>query len=154
MTIIRSVIYLSWLALVAAGCCSSDKSQTSDTAKPEAQEVRVQSTGGKPTTVKPNVTEIEARINSITLVDSIHYKLSISIIAVKPAEGMESLAEAGQEVVVSPLYTTGKNGGIDIMSERNRSLRSLRDLQTGEMIKGKISLAQSGEWILVEVQGR
>lgn len=67
---------------------------------------------------------------------------------------MESLAEAGQEVVVSPLYTTGKNGGIDIMSERNRSLRSLRDLQTGEMIKGKISLAQSGEWILVEVQGR
>jgi len=154
MVVIRSVVCLSVLAFVAVGCCSSDKSQTSDAAKPEAQKRVIQSLGGQPTTVKPNVTEIEARVESITLIDSIHYRLSLVLTSVKTIEGMESLAEAGQQLVVLPQYMMDDSGAIDIISERNKSLRSLRDVQAGDTFRGKISLAQKGEWVLVEVGGR
>ena len=134
---------------LALGCQRTVVTQRSASANFDS--ARVGSTPSQPTTIKQNVSLIEAVIDSITLVDDVQYRLSAQVRSANPVEGMASLAEAGQHILASAQYLQTQDGSIDYTNGRNKNLLALRSAKPGDVFTGKVALNAYGRWILVEV---
>lgn len=92
---------------------------------------------------------IVACVDSLNMIDSLSFSLSLSIIDVKHREGMESLAEGGQALTARPQFVLDSSGRPEPEDERNKRLLSLRSVQQGDTIRATISLNPSAGWVIL-----
>ena len=163
------LLILIWISLSIPCCRSSDLNKQHD-ARPILPDSVVQA--GKPferatvvdttkapavfsdeqqAAIKQNVSIINAVIDSIVLVGGIPNRLFLHITSVTPQGGMESLAEVGQHIVVSPRYVINQHGAIDQNNEHNKKLLMLQNVRRRDTLKGEISYNLKQGWMLDEL---
>ncbi len=133
------------------GCVSSDSSGKKDAPPPAETAGSPASPAGQPAAVKANSTIVTATVDSVVVLDDVHYKMAIHTTSAEAAGELSSLAEKGQSMVVTPEYVLTEEGKEDPASDRNRKLLSLRAAKPGQIIRGLVSLRQDGKWVLTEV---
>ncbi len=102
--------------------------------------------------VQPNRALIGAVVESVTLLDGQHYKISLELRTAIPVDGLESLAEPGQHIIAVPSYLLNKKGVIDSKDARNKRLIDARLLKAGDFLFGKITFGKDGLWYLLDTK--
>jgi hypothetical protein len=105
-----------------------------------------------PAAWKENMAMIGAVILDMTMIDSVRYSLTLELRTVLPSGNMETMAESGQTVVVSPDYALGPDGSISLDVDRNRRLFRFRERKPGEGMVGRITLHPDGTWGLFDTE--
>lgn len=144
-------LFIVGMIFLFAGCRSSEISQQSVAGSAEVHGIAANSSKAG---IRPNASLVSGIINSIDLIDSLQFRLSLQISSSLPAGSMESFAEIGQEVVASPQFYLGEGGTMDLFNERNQRLLKVRDAKSGDMFIGKICLDGKGRWLIVEVESQ
>ena len=129
---------------VLFGCSSSHRGEQDETAS-----VRVE-----PTTVKDNVSLVDAVIGTIDTASGIHYIIEITIRTAVPVGERPNLAEPHQRLVVRPSYRLDDSGLVDRNDLRNKRLIDVVAKKAGDSLFGKISLAKDGTWYLIDTEAR
>jgi len=138
--------------LLAAGC-SCDKAQKSGSAASDTSQHRDQIPGNKDAAIKSNAMAITAVVESVAVLDDVRYRLFVSLISTDShTEGMETAADSGRRMVLSPEYALNAQGKCDRSNERNNRLMTLLSAKPGERITGKISLLQNEGWVIVDIE--
>ena len=150
------LLFFAFLFFLRWGCSSSDQSQqqTQDSTVVTSTQDTTATIPLKsvlPTTIKSNMTTVEAVVDTVLILDSLHYKIKLMISTVIPEGGYESLAENNQTISAIPGYVLNETGVADMNDQRNQGLFRLRDAHHQEPIKGKISLTEKQGWVLVSV---
>jgi hypothetical protein len=139
------IISLVW------SCCNVKDSQQTGTIKKQNNKESVVQRAKSPTVFKPNISVIEAIIDSVIIIDNNKFRVVITISSSIPEEDIASYADVGQQIICTPEYFISENGIIDENNNRNIKLKSLRGTESGEHIKAKISLGNKGDWKIIEV---
>jgi hypothetical protein len=148
MRIIFPVILLIVLA-AATGCKSSR--ETGATPSGEVQAQTPPKTPGSPATAPvQNVSGIEAVVESISDPGA-QYTLKIFVVESTPLNGRMSIVESGQRIIVSPQYAADSTGRVNFDEPRNKRIKSLSALKTGESFKGKVAINRQGGYNIVDV---
>lgn len=147
----RSIIFII-LILGGISCRSSEPPKQNPPAIPDTTKTAATVNIKQPAAISQNVSNVEAVIERIELIDDVHYNLGIFIVSSSPVNGRVSIVEPGLRVSVSAVYVTDAAGTVDAKNEKNASLLSLRSAKPGVSFKGKIMLDQRGGWRLVEVE--
>ncbi len=147
----RGVAFFSCLLILSAcsGCSSSSSSSDRD-GNPNG-EASAPAVPRPPNVMKQNATAVQARIDSIAVSDSVSYRLAITIDSAAQVGGIDSFAEAGQQISVAPDYVTDEHGKLEASNDRNRRLMAVRTLRAGDRLRGIVSLRSTGGWVLTDV---
>lgn len=101
--------------------------------------------------IKQNVSYIEAVIDTVQIIDDIRFEANLLLSYVKSASNLESIAESGQYIRVTPQFVEGADKSPDMNNTRNKNLLSVRTAKPGSVLKGSVSLSPSGKWVLIDV---
>lgn len=143
--------FLIYLFIVSYNCCSSDKSReykkTEDVTIDSVHDLSMSA----PTTIRENATLIDAIVDSSKIINDLQYELFLTITKASSIGALDNFTEVGQRIKVKPNYVLDDSHKIDRVNERNKRLLKSKELKTGSVIKGKISLTTAGEWILADI---
>ncbi len=147
-----ALIFTIVLVFFHVGCCSSENSRSSEILqKNSTDSIADSSRLERRVVIKPNAVEVEAEIDSFTILDEVNYQLVVNIISVSSLENVEAISDIGNKIVLTPEYFINEDNKIDKGNERNVKLLQVRDLKHGEKFKGIISLNPSGKWVLTNI---
>lgn len=146
------VITLVALAAIVTGCCSSQKMEKTGSSVPDTQRHPGQTPPGEGTSIKRNGAAVTAVVESVAVIDGDRYRIFVRLDAVTAAEGMDSPAEQGRRLVLSPEYALDWNGIVDHSNERNKRLLSLHSAKPGDKFRGTISMIARKGWVIVDVE--
>lgn len=137
--------------LLLTGCCSIGNQQEVRQSDKDTTTTIQKQRHLQPATLQSNVSTIAAIVKAIIPVDSLNFRLTLSIIRAFAQGETPSFVEAGQEVTVIPHYFLNNAGIIDTTNEGNAKLLGLKNLHPGKMFHGNISLTSTGQWVILEV---
>src|SRR5437660_11474231 len=140
------------LVLLAVGC-SSDKTQKSGSAASDTSQHGELFPGKKDAAIKSNNMAVTAVVESVAVLDDVRYRLFVRVVSTDSHnEGMETVADSGRHMVLSPDYALDEQGKCDRSNERNKRLMTLLSAKGGDRIAGNISLLQNGGWVIVDIE--
>ena len=105
---------------------------------------RADAPASSPAAVRQNFSYIEGVIDSVVIIDEFRFQLVIRIVAARAGSGTESLAEPGQQLVVTP----------DGAAERQARLSVFRAATPGDTFSGSIVRSPDGLWLLLDAEPR
>ena len=141
-------------AIIGIGCHSPETMKQTASSGGGTTKPRAEAQESSPTIIKPNASLISAVIESLVIIDDLQYRIAVRINSSTSVAGMATLAEPGQQTVLSPQYLFSNDKSIETTSDRNKKLMTLRSAKPGDTFRGKISLSGEGKWVLVEVEDR
>lgn len=104
-----------------------------------------------PSAIRENASVIVARIDSIASGEIPAVRLAITVDSSGQAGGIDSFAEPGQRITITPEFATAADGAIDTTAARNVRMKTVAGMKTGDRFRGIISLRSSGEWVLTDL---
>ena len=156
------LLVLVLLAGIKSGCCPSSRQvdSSAETSRHAQRGQIVDSPVVMPrsprisqsTAIKPNASLIQAVVDSVVMVDSESYILSVRVQTAEAVNGMENLATAGEQLSLIPQFIRTETDAIDQANPTNRQLLRLRTAWRGDTVRGRISLSLQGNWVIVKVE--
>ena len=144
---VRRAVVLS-LVLALSGCCSRENARNES---PLGEAVpAVQRPAENPTVSRLNPISLSAVVQSVTIIDSIRFRLTVKTIstALQEGEGITS----DQTIDLIPSYEKTTTGDIDLTVGRNRRLHALRHAAVGTALKGSLLLDRHQQWLLLDYE--
>ena len=147
----KSSVCCILVTFLVTGCRSSHEEKRSDNSSHDTMHQAPPPYTSPPAGIVQNVSQVEAVVENIQPIDAVQFDIVIFIISSTPAAGRTSIVEAGQRMVVAPQFVIDPRGDVDMTSETNRRLLTIKGKQPGQSFKGKISMNRQGSWDLVDV---
>ncbi len=103
------------------------------------------------TTIQANISHIVATVKGVVILDTVDYRITVHVDSSSAIGGLANFAEPGADITLSPRYFAAADGTVDITNDRNKRLYSLRSLQTGASVRGKVVRQPNGNWEIADL---
>jgi len=132
------------LVWIGCHCCTIQQTgqQTGDSTKSAVH--------SGPSAITQQVSYVSGIIDSVIVVDTMRYKITLRLTSVASGGSGESMAEPGQRLTLVPQFVSDANGHPDLSHSRTKSLMSLMSAKKGDTIRCSIVYSIGNGWMLID----